>query len=585
MATPQPSATPAQLAKAALRRLATERLEPTPDNYLKAYHAESGLPLPAPAANAATAPEEPAATTAASDGRAWVELVAGLVRGLERSTKQWTTARRKDSVQRVLDGSRSHPERLQRRLGQLVGSWEGEAADTRVSEGEGEGFDTDMAALMAADGSSLPEDTAAAPERLEQTLSLDSTANGAGREQAAARGRIVELLEATVQVALPKEDAQAQEVSAALGKLAGEAIAADGAHPPFAELVASFAQTCDQAQQVLRHRHHLLELLAGLSHELTDSLGDLTEDDSWVRGQAEVMRSQFEDGMNARGVRHVSQLLYETRMRQQKLRGERDAARQSLKTLLHQMLQEIAELGGHTDRFQSHLGRYAETIGRADSLESLAGAVREMVEESRSVQTLVSQTQERLHTEHARATELGERVRELEDEIRKLSDEVSTDPLTQIANRRGLARAFEVERSRTDRTGGTLAIGLIDIDNFKRLNDQLGHQTGDDALKFLTAQIQKALRPSDTVARYGGEEFVVLMPDTALDEAQAALTRLQRQVSAELFLANGEQQVFITFSAGVTLHRIDEPIEATLDRADVALYEAKRTGKNRTCTA
>ena len=583
MATPQPAATPAQLAKAALRRLATERLEPTPDNYLKAYHAESGLPLPAPAANAASTPEEPG--NAGTDGKAWVDLVAGLVRGLERSTKQWTTARRKDSVQRVLDGSRSHPERLQRRLGQLVSSWEGEAADTRVSDSEDapEGFDTDMAALMAADGSALPDDGApAAPERLDQTLSLESAGTG---EQAAARGRIVELLEATVQVALPNEDAQAREVAASLGKLAGEAVAPDGAHPPFAELIESFAQTCEQAQQVLRHRHHLLDLLAGLSHELTDSLSDLTEDDSWVRGQADVMRAQFDDGLNARGVRHVSQLLFETRLRQQKLRGERDEARRSLKTLLHQMLQEIAELGGHTDRFQSHLGRYAETIGRADSLESLAGAVREMVEESRSVQTLVSQTQQRLQTEHARASELGERVRELEDEIRKLSDEVSTDPLTQIANRRGLARAFEVERARTDRAGGTLAIGLLDIDNFKRLNDQLGHQTGDDALKFLTAQIQKALRPSDTLARYGGEEFVVLLPETTLEDAQAALTRLQRQVSAELFLANGEQQVFITFSAGVTLHRIDEPIEATLDRADVALYEAKRTGKNRTCTA
>ena len=101
----------------------------------------------------------------------------------------------------------------------------------------------------------------------------------------------------------------------------------------------------------------------------------------------------------------------------------------ALKQLIHQMLQEIGELGSTTDRFQSNLTRYADTIGAADSLESLAGVVREMVEESRTVQSVVAQTQSRLNTEHSRATELTERVKQLEDEIRRLSDEVSTDPL------------------------------------------------------------------------------------------------------------------------------------------------------------
>jgi diguanylate cyclase len=84
------------------------------------------------------------------------------------------------------------------------------------------------------------------------------------------------------------------------------------------------------------------------------------------------------------------------------------------------------------------------------------------------------------------------------------------------------------------------------------------------------------------VARYGGEEFVVLLPETDAHEGEQILTRLQRQLSAECF-EHDDQRVFITFSAGVTTHRPGEPIEAALDRADMALYEAKRTGKNRTC--
>jgi len=94
--------------------------------------------------------------------------------------------------------------------------------------------------------------------------------------------------------------------------------------------------------------------------------------------------------------------------------------------------------------------------------------------------------------------------------------------------------------------------------------------------------VSESLRPSDSLARYGGEEFVVLLPDTPVEEGQVVLTRLQRLLSAEFF-TEGEHKVFITFSAGVTQYRADEPIEAALDRADMALYEAKRTGKNRTC--
>ena len=93
-----------------------------------------------------------------------------------------------------------------------------------------------------------------------------------------------------------------------------------------------------------------------------------------------------------------------------------------------------------------------------------------------------------------------------------------------------------------------------------------------------------SLRPSDTVARYGGEEFVVLLPDTELNDAQTILTRLQRSLSGGLFM-HEQKNVMVTFSAGVTEHRSGERIEDSLERADQALFEAKRKGKNRTCAA
>ena len=568
----QPSASraPAQIAKAALGRLAQQRLEPTPENYLKAYTLESGEDMP-PAGITQPAPLDGLPPASSSDeGERWAELISRLLRGSERGGRQWTAARKKDSLKRVMDGSRSSATRLHQRLSQLVSSWDSDTLDSTLLEEDGSVPEAPATAETAAP--SIATASAPASPVPDAPISIPTRLDAA--QHALAQ------LEQTILVALPRDQAQSSEAADALRAALAQSRATDLAEPT--ETQTELTQACEQAQRVIEHRHHLIEQLTDLCRSLTDSLVDLSEDDSWVQGQCQAMRHQLDEGLHSRGVRHMQQLLSDTRTRQLELKHEREAARKALKDLIHQMLQQIALLGSTTDRFQTKLGVYAETIGAADSLQSLTGLVREMVEESREVQSVVTQTQTRLQTEHARATELTDRVRLLEDEIRKLSDEVSTDPLTQIANRRGLLRSFEAEQARVERQGTPLAVGLLDIDNFKRLNDQLGHQTGDEALKFLARRVSESLRPVDVVARYGGEEFVVMLPDTPLDEAQLVLTRLQRNLSAEFF-THDARKVFITFSAGVTTYRSGEAIEAALDRADVAMYEAKRTGKNRTC--
>jgi diguanylate cyclase len=566
-AKPGAASTPAELAKAALRRLAVDKLEPTPENYQRAYLAEAGIEPPKAAA---ATPASPDTSTPGLDGHAWADVIGRVVRGIERGSRQWTTGRKKESLQRVLEGSKSNIQRLQHRLSQLVASWDGEKPDEAV--------DTDMGAWLdepeSADTSGAKTD--AAPSGIESLAPSG--------EQTKLWSSVVDELSQTVREALPPPDPRVQEAAAAVASSTRDLAPVPPLLPLSPEQLCSVREACGEARRVLQHRNHLVEQLGVLCHELTDSLTDLAEDDSWVRGQCDAMRHQLEEGVNARGVRRISQLLHDTRMRQHELRKERDAAKAALKQLIHQMLQDMAELGQQTGRFQDSLSGYVETIVHADTIESLADVVREMVEDTRAVQSLVNQTQEKLQTEHARATELTDRVKELEDEIRRLSDEVSTDPLTQIANRRGMQRAFDIEQSRIERNGGSLAVSLLDIDNFKRLNDQLGHQAGDEALKFLSSTVKSLLRPSDALARYGGEEFVVLLPDTPIEEAQAAVTRLQRELSAKVFM-HENKQVFITFSAGVTLYRLGESIEVALDRADEALYEAKRAGKNRTCIA
>jgi len=556
---PQAPQTPAVLAKAALRRLVVDKLEPTPENYARAYQLESGVQPGAgrtPPAAAAAAP----AVDSAAQAAALAGLIERITRGVERGGRNWTAARKKESLQRVLSSSRSDVQRLQQRLSQLMGSWEGDTLDDMV--------DADDSLTQPAPLDALPP--AAAPS--------GPVAEPVPAEAFPLWQRVADGLSGTVQSALPPPPAPSAELSRQLADLLAQ-LEAPGPTPLQAD---EFDALCERARRMLAHRHHFVDQLSGLCQELTASLAELAEDDSWARGQVDAMKLQIDGGLTARSVRSVSELLGHTRERQHQLREDRARARDALKLLINRMLSELGELGQHTGRFHESVGRYADTIEKADSLESLAGVVREMVEESRTVQSLVSQAQGRLESEHAKAVGLSERVAELEGELRRLSEEVSTDQLTQIANRRGLMQAFDAEKARMERGQTELSIGLLDVDNFKRLNDELGHAAGDTALKSLAEVVSKALRPTDLVARYGGEEFVVLLPDTPVQEGEQILTRLQRSLSGGLFM-HEQRQVFVTFSAGVTLYRQGEAIEAALERADEALYEAKRTGKNRTC--
>ncbi|WOB09904.1 GGDEF domain-containing protein [Piscinibacter gummiphilus] len=557
---PRAEAVPAALAKAALRRLVMDKQEPTPENYARAYHQEAGTTPPAgpPAAGTVGEKEESAA-----QADALAKLIERVVRGVQRGGRQWTTARKKDSLQRVLSSSRSDVNRLQQRLNQLINGWESDTIDGAV--------DPEAAAMEVEQPWSDP--TQPAP-----LVELPSGAPAAASDSTPIWHDVMQALSGTLQQALPAPPAPSAELSDELAALVRR-IRERG---PTVGQSDELDQLCKRATRALAHRQHLIEQLGTLCGELTASLVELAEDQSWAQGQSEAMRDEIGQGLTSRSVKSVSELLHHTREHQKQLRIERTKAQDQLKQLITRMLAELGELGSQTGRFHENIGRYADVIERADSLESLAGVVREMVEESRTVQSLVKVAQGKLQYEHERATDLSERVVELETELRRLSEEVSTDQLTKIANRRGLLQAFDAERARQGRDGSTLSIGLLDIDNFKKLNDELGHNAGDVALKSLAEVVSKTLRPTDMVARYGGEEFVVLLPNTPVNEGEQILTRLQRSLSGGLFM-HEDKRIFVTFSAGVTAYRPGERIEVALERADEALYEAKRTGKNRTC--
>jgi diguanylate cyclase len=164
------------------------------------------------------------------------------------------------------------------------------------------------------------------------------------------------------------------------------------------------------------------------------------------------------------------------------------------------------------------------------------------------------------------------------EQIRRLA---TSDDLTGLFNRRHMAELLCIESARQKRSGRTTSLALIDIDLFKRVNDEHGHAAGDAVLKAFASAASERLRSSDALARWGGEEFLLLLPDTDVAEAQACVQRMRDHVSA-LSFSQIHPSLKVTFSAGLSVCHGTESVERSVERADQAMYEAKRAGRN--CT-
>ncbi|MCL2877101.1 MAG: diguanylate cyclase, partial [Betaproteobacteria bacterium] len=164
---------------------------------------------------------------------------------------------------------------------------------------------------------------------------------------------------------------------------------------------------------------------------------------------------------------------------------------------------------------------------------------------------------------------------------RELWQLATSDPLTGIPNRRAFFESIEHERARLTRYPGEAAVLMIDIDHFKDINDTHGHAAGDAVLCHIVRQVRKLLRESDMLARLGGEEFAILLPQ-ANREGALGLAERVRKVLEDTPLTYNDVPIHVTASVGVTIMSHTDPnTDKTLSRADHALYEAKRNGRNR----
>jgi diguanylate cyclase len=213
--------------------------------------------------------------------------------------------------------------------------------------------------------------------------------------------------------------------------------------------------------------------------------------------------------------------------------------------------------------------------GLGASLGSLKELIEDLVQESKTMAG-------RSEYVGLRMRESAGKIEQLERNLESAIRESEIDSLTGVGNRKSFDAAIRKLAGEAFESGDRLALLLIDIDHFKKVNDTWGHQTGDAVLAHLARTVQNAVRGEDHVARYGGEEFAVILPRTDLLSAGIVAENIRRALARDqVQLAVTPPLTPITVSVGVADYEPGDPLTGWVERSDAALYRAKRSGRDR----
>ena len=577
---------PTDLARETLKLLAARRIAPTPENFTRYYHEIAGTRVPGeggderiaeaarhaadanpglPAlARVARALEDrdlaqfAAALTALGGARdaglrhEWGGVLRELIRQLELRQTGASLARKREGLERVLITFGNDPQ-LFDKLQALVRTW----AET-----------TDAGGGPVAVASAAPEN-----EKALAALSVQS-------ENVKQLKELIALtLEFGVAARLERFPDLADEA-----RLLAQSAREPRAPELWAKLAGQLRQFFFKIEVRGESDGELLDALLRLLGLLVSNIVELVEDDQWLLGQVSVIREVINQPLTTERINEAERRFKEVIYKQSMLKHSLQEAKGTLKDLIGVFVARLAEMTASTAEYHGKVETYAERLQSADDLASLRTLVDELLGDTRAMQIDVTRSRDEIAEAKRQAEAAESRVRKLQAELEQVSEQVSQDQLTGALNRRGLDEAMQREMSRAERRNVPLSVAVLDLDNFKRLNDTYGHQAGDDALVHLIKVVKKTLRPTDVVARFGGEEFIILYSDTPLSQALETTRRLQRELTKRFFLHNNER-LLITFSAGVAQFQPGETQELVFARADKAMYQAKLQGKNRVVAA
>ncbi len=386
-------------------------------------------------------------------------------------------------------------------------------------------------------------------------------------------GQMGRLIEYT-QPALGTDDERFGELSktltSALRQSGGDLLTLKGMLLSYTDRVSFVAE--DQAE--------IKKALLKLLHMVFENISDLSLDEQWLKGQMDALMEASTPPLTLRRLDDVESRLKDVIFKQKNAKEHALQAQNEMRDMLAAFIDRLSDMAKSTGTFHEKLEENARQIEQAKTMAEIAPVLKEVVSATRNMANQSKTSGDELQVMRDRAIQTDAELLKLHEELDRVSTQARHDPLTGALNRKGLEEAVEREISSVRRKETPLCMALLDIDNFKKLNDTMGHVTGDNALAHLAKVARESMRPQDTLARYGGEEFVILLPDTPLDKGIEAMTRLQRELTTKFFLS-GAEKILITFSAGVAQLAPDETGGEAIRRADKAMYLAKRAGKNR----
>lgn len=233
-------------------------------------------------------------------------------------------------------------------------------------------------------------------------------------------------------------------------------------------------------------------------------------------------------------------------------------------TGIEQAVDTSKDLNELKEKASQYVARMSESLSDREQADS---------DEQKVLLTLLTEMQTQL-------TALEKETSEYKNRLLEQQFHTHHDALTQVPNRTAYNERMDLEYRRWKRHGNALCLALIDVDHFKKINDNYGHAGGDKTLQVIAQNINRCLRATDFLARWGGEEFIILFPETSFDDLHKPLEAIRRQVERIPFKFK-EKKVTITVSIGASIFNEGDTVEAVFERADRALYEAKNSGRNR----
>ncbi|MCC6532560.1 MAG: GGDEF domain-containing protein [Burkholderiales bacterium] len=587
------------VAREALRALVVRRLDPSPDNYRRLFNEIAGIEAEADSGaleeilgriaagfprgspellRAAKALERALAkrdwnqyasllheatsalTRYHASAETWRTLLADLLHQLDAGHKGLTRARKKERLERALEMPANTPEQLQHKLAAIVKSWSEIATDATATES------------ALADFSPHEEESKRAPSpALAVALAQDDSAI------------VCELLAQVLDVGLGGLLAYEPGLAGEAETLSRQARAARSS----AEIAAVRATTKSfllKLELTASNHADLHQGMLRLLRLVVENVAELVGDDQWLHGQIGALGDILSQPLDLVMIEHAERSMKDAVLRQGNLRHSLTEAKSAFKSMVSGFIERLGDFSTSTGDYHDRIETLSCKIAQTEDIAQLGPLLEEVSAATREVQTATLRSREETLRTQRDVQAAEQKIRDLQVELARVSAKVREDQLTGALNRRGLEEEFERSRAASERRNEPMSLALLDIDNFKALNDTHGHQAGDGALVHLARVIKSTVRPSDVVCRYGGEEFVILLPGTNLQDSVAVISRLQRELTKRFFL-HDNQRLLLTFSAGVAERRQDENRDQTIQRADTAMYSAKRSGKNRVMVA